>query len=136
MNEMRCRRCGAILNPGETRCRMCGEDNMIQQPNSNYNSNYSPNYNPNMQQPMYNPMYNSAIDPSWPAKSRIAAGVLALLLGGIGVHKFYLGKIGLGILYLLFSWTFIPGVIALIEGIIYLCSSDETFCIKNHVRIG
>jgi len=60
-----------------------------------------------------------------PPKSKIAAGVLAILLGGIGVHKFYLGKIGMGILYVLFCWTGIPSIIALIEGIIYLTSSDE-----------
>lgn len=60
-------------------------------------------------------------------KSRIAAGVLAILLGGIGVHKFYMGKIGMGILYLLFCWTGIPALIGLIEGIIYLTESDEKF---------
>ena len=60
-------------------------------------------------------------------KSRIAAGVLALFLGGIGIHKFYLGKPLLGLLYLVFCWTFIPGIIAFIEAIIYFCSSDEAF---------
>lgn len=60
-------------------------------------------------------------------KSRIAAGILAILLGGIGIHKFYMGKIGMGILYLLFCWTCIPGIVGLIEGIIYLCESDQKF---------
>jgi len=41
--------------------------------------------------------------------------LLALFLGGIGAHHFYLGSIGLGILYLLFCWTFIPAIVALIE---------------------
>ena len=63
-----------------------------------------------------------------PIKSRVAAGLLALFLGGIGVHKFYCGHIGLGVIYLLFFWTFIPSIIALIEGIIYLTSpNDEVF---------
>ncbi|EFL92339.1 TM2 domain-containing hypothetical protein [Candidatus Regiella insecticola LSR1] len=35
--------------------------------------------------------------------------------GGIGAHKFYLGKIGQGFLYLLFFWTLIPAIIAFIE---------------------
>ncbi len=60
-------------------------------------------------------------------KSRIAAGILAILLGGLGVHKFYMGKIGMGILYLLFCWTIIPGIVGLVEGIIYLCESDAAF---------
>lgn len=58
-------------------------------------------------------------------KNKVAAGVLAILLGSIGVHKFYLGKIGMGILYILFCWTGIPGIIGLIEGIIYLTTSDQ-----------
>ncbi|HMO04380.1 MAG TPA: TM2 domain-containing protein [Kiritimatiellia bacterium] len=60
-------------------------------------------------------------------KSRIAAALLAFFLGGIGVHKFYLGQPGLGIVYLLFCWTFIPAIIAFIEFIIYLTMSDEAF---------
>lgn len=63
-------------------------------------------------------------------KSRIAAAVLALFLGGIGIHKFYLGKTAQGILYLLFFWTFIPVIIAFIEAIIYLTMSDEDFAAK------
>jgi TM2 domain-containing membrane protein YozV len=41
--------------------------------------------------------------------------LLALLLGGLGAHKFWQGKVGLGVLYLLFCWTFIPAVAGLIE---------------------
>lgn len=70
-----------------------------------------------------------------PPKSRIVAGVLALLLGGIGVHKFYLGKAGFGILYLLFFWTFVPAIIALVEGIIYLVQDDATFAAKQGVNV-
>ena len=43
--------------------------------------------------------------------------ILAILLGGVGVHKFYVGKWGMGILYLLFCWSGIPAIIGLIEGI-------------------
>jgi TM2 domain-containing membrane protein YozV len=63
-------------------------------------------------------------------KQRIAAALFAILLGGIGIHKFYLGKIVYGIIYLLFCWTFIPAIIGLIEGIIYLTMSDEAFQAK------
>ncbi|MFJ7734448.1 NINE protein [Lysinibacillus sp. NPDC097231] len=37
-------------------------------------------------------MYDG-IDPSWPIKSKNIAGVLAIFFGGLGIHKFYLGKI-------------------------------------------
>lgn len=60
-------------------------------------------------------------------RNRVSAGILALLLGGLGMHKFYLGKPGLGIVYLLFCWTLVPALIAFIEGIVYLCMSDASF---------
>ena len=64
------------------------------------------------------------------SKNRIVAAILAFFVGGFGVHKFYLGQIGWGIVYLLFCWTFIPALIAFIEFIIYLCTSDEDFARK------
>ena len=60
-------------------------------------------------------------------KSRITAALLAFFLGGIGVHKFYMGKTVMGILYLLFCWTFIPAIIAFVEFVILLTESDEAF---------
>lgn len=60
-------------------------------------------------------------------KNRVTAGILAILLGGIGAHKFYLGDTGMGLLYLCFCWTAIPAIVGLIEGIIYLTKSDEEF---------
>lgn len=55
------------------------------------------------------------------------AGVFAILFGGWGVHKFYLGFTKLGLLYLLFGWTMVPGILGLIDGITYLTSTDEQF---------
>lgn len=60
-------------------------------------------------------------------KDKTTAGVLALLLGGVGAHKFYLGQTGSGIVYLLFCWTLIPGIIALIEGISFLTMNQAIF---------
>ncbi|HON12022.1 MAG TPA: TM2 domain-containing protein [Chitinispirillaceae bacterium] len=68
------------------------------------------------------------------SKDRVTAGVLAILLGGLGVHKFYLGKAGTGCLYILFCWTFIPALIALIEGIVYLTMDDASFSLKYNVK--
>lgn len=63
-------------------------------------------------------------------KSRIAAALLAFFLGGFGIHKFYLGRIVWGFVYLLFCWTFIPSLVAFVEFIVYLCMSDESFAAK------
>jgi TM2 domain-containing membrane protein YozV len=63
-------------------------------------------------------------------KNKIVAGILALFLGGIGVHKAYLGKIGAFVLCVLFCWTGIPAIVAFIEAIILFCMSDEAFDAK------
>jgi TM2 domain-containing membrane protein YozV len=63
-------------------------------------------------------------------KSRTVAAILALLLGGLGAHHFYLGNTVLGVIYLVFCLTFIPALVALIEGIVFLCMSDEVFNAK------
>lgn len=60
-------------------------------------------------------------------KSKLAAALFALLLGGIGIHKFYLGRVGWGIVYLVFCWTFIPAIVGFIEGILLLVMSDSEF---------
>ena len=60
-------------------------------------------------------------------KNRVTAALFALLLGGLGVHKFYLGKPVQGILYLVFCWTFVPAIIGLVEGILLLTKSDAAF---------
>lgn len=50
------------------------------------------------------------------SKKSVTTGVLlALFLGGLGVHKFWIGSPGVGILYLLFCWTLIPAIIAIID---------------------
>jgi len=61
------------------------------------------------------------------SKSKTAAGLLAIFLGGFGIHKFYLGRVGWGIAYIILSWTWIPMIAGIIEGIIYLCMSDKDF---------
>lgn len=81
---------------------------------------------PHGQYPPY-PQAAYVPNPQYRDISKIAAGILGILLGGIGVHKFYTGRIGLGIVYVLFCWTGIPAVIGLIEGIIYLTMDDIAF---------
>lgn len=63
-------------------------------------------------------------------RHRSTAIILALLLGGIGAHKFYLGQNFRGLLYLFFCWTFIPAVIAFLEVISYATYSEERWNIE------
>lgn len=51
--------------------------------------------------------------------------LLTLFLGGIGAHKFYIKKNGQGLLYLIFCWTWIPAIIALIEFFIFALADRE-----------
>jgi len=60
-------------------------------------------------------------------KSRATAAILAYVLGGLGAHKFYLGKTLSGVLYLLFCWTFVPVLVAFVEGTIYVAMGDDAF---------
>lgn len=63
-------------------------------------------------------------------KSKTTAGLLAIFLGGLGVHRFYLGQTVLGLIFLLTCWTYIPTIIALIDGVMLLTQSDEEFSVK------
>ena len=140
MAERVCPQCGAPIDPNATECKFCGEKLAVQQtaqqtqPQQVYIQQPQPQVIIQQAAPQQ-PAYTSGINPSWPIKSKVAAGILGILLGGIGVHKFYLGKVGMGILYLCFCWTGIPALIGFIEGIMYLCSNNENFQLKNHVRI-
>lgn len=61
---------------------------------------------------------------------RLAAGLLAILLGPFGIHKFLLGYTSEGIIWLvisLFTLGSVTGLLGVIEGVIYLTKSDEEF---------
>ena len=60
-------------------------------------------------------------------KNRTVAALLALFLGGVGAHKFYLGQIGFGIIYVIFCWTLLPAIASIIEFVIIVTTSDEKF---------
>ena len=129
-NQNYCPNCGAPLEEGSNVCPHCGS---IVGPEPAQNQYQQPQY----QQPQYQqqPVYQNFGYQPLPAKSKIAAGLLHLLIGGIGVGNFYMGKIGLGIVDILFCWTGIPAIVNFIRGIIILCSRDESFCQKYNVRL-
>jgi TM2 domain-containing membrane protein YozV len=74
------------------------------------------------------PPAGSGLPPDISSK-KLTAGLLGILLGGFGVHKFYLGMTTPGIITLVLTIVTcgIGGIIGLIEGIIYLTKSDADF---------
>lgn len=122
---MNCPNCGANLNPGTHRCDRCGsvfaaqtQQPVPQQPASHASA-----------QPGQVVVQVAAAAPGQPAvlpdlnrKSRIAAGILGILLGGLGIHRFYLGYSGIGIAQIVVTiitagfgaiWGFIEGIMIL-----------------------
>ncbi|MBP0454337.1 TM2 domain-containing protein [Kitasatospora sp. RG8] len=73
---------------------------------------------PNVSYPPY------AQQPELSDKSKVVAGVLTILLGSLGVGRFYTGHIGIGIAQLLTCGGF--GIWSLIDGILFLTSNDRT----------
>ncbi|MDO6524102.1 NINE protein [Motilimonas sp. 1_MG-2023] len=57
-------------------------------------------------------------------KSRVASALLAIIGGSLGLHRFFLGQ-WWGVFYLLFSWTLIPAIVGLIEGIVFLATDQQ-----------
>jgi TM2 domain-containing membrane protein YozV len=66
-------------------------------------------------------------------KDKIAAGLLAIFLGSIGIHLFYLGRNGWGLVFLLGTLltcgfgAIITSIISLVQGIMYLVATDYDF---------
>lgn len=75
------------------------------------------------------PTKNSLSSPPYrkPYKSKETTIILAFFLGGIGIHRFYLGQVWKGILCILFCWTYIPLIIGLIDVIVFATMSKEKF---------
>lgn len=61
------------------------------------------------------------------SKSRVTTSLLAILLGGLGIHFFYLEAWGWGLVSILLCWTYLPTIAGLILGIRYLTMSDKEF---------
>ena len=153
-----CSQCGAPVRDGAINCEYCGaairqpvQQPTYQQPVQQHGYQQPGYQQPGYQQPVYQqPVYQQPIPvqpvyvaqpynaerANWPVKSKMVAILLAFFLGGLGIHRFYLGDSGKGLLYLLFCWTFVPSILAFVDFIVMLCSSDENFMIKYRCRLG
>jgi TM2 domain-containing membrane protein YozV len=69
-------------------------------------------------------------------KNRIVAILLALFLGSLGIHRFYLRKPFSGVLYVIFFWTGIPAILSVISAFRYAFMSDEKFDHRYNQAVG
>lgn len=58
---------------------------------------------------------------------RWTAIAFAFILGGLGVHRFYLKQPAIGVIYLVFCWTLIPSLIALIDAVVWIVQDENKF---------
>ncbi len=128
---MFCRNCGKEVQPQAVACPSCGVPPLAEK---KFCSQCGAATQP--QQVLCTQCGASLATPSG-SKNKIAAGLLAIFLGSLGIHKFYLGYSKEGLIMLLV--TVVGGVItcgvaagvmsivALIEGVLYLTKSDEEF---------
>ena len=95
---MYCRKCGNVISDDAKFCPACGTATGADTVIINYNDNET-----------------------YPYRSRWAAFFLCLFLGGLGLHRFYVGKIGTGVLWLLTAGC--CGVGWLVDLILIVCGS-------------
>lgn len=132
MEENRCPQCGANVDAGAYACKYCGAPLQQAQPAQQP-------VQPPVQQPVQQP-YAAPQQPyvvqqpvmvpaGYPQKSKMAAGLLGIFLGSLGVHNFYLGYTGKAVAQLLISLltcgvcAFVSGIWGLVEGIMILTGS-------------
>lgn len=101
-NEKYCSDCGDIINAKAEICPKCGVRQM-------------------------EPPAAQSSSVNLATKDKTIAIILTLLLGWLGIHKFYLGENILGVFYLIFCWTLIPALISIFDLIHLLMMKDGEF---------
>ena len=115
---MFCKQCGKPIDDGQDLCEDCKK---AESANNTQGNTQTVNANVNTGNTTNN------VNPQ--AKSKLAAGLLGIFLGSLGVHNFYLGYIGKAVAQLLitvlscFTLSFASGIWGLIEGILILTGS-------------
>lgn len=69
-------------------------------------------------------------------RNKTAAGLLALFGGWAGIHRFYLGQTGLGILYFMLMFVGVSFVLGLIDAVVFFGMSEEEFNRKYNAEAG
>ena len=109
---MYCKNCGDMINPNQAICLRCGVK--VGQ-GVNFCQNCGAPANPNSKVCMN---CGFAMKGNLgPGRDKMVAGLLALFLGGIGIHNFYLGESKKGVVKILLCWTGVSSVLALIDAI-------------------
>ena len=67
-------------------------------------------------------------------KDKNVTAILAFFLGGLGIHRFYLGQTLFAFLYLIFCWTFIPLCISIIDFFAFIFMSSNKFNKKYNLQ--
>ncbi len=106
MALIKCEGCGNMISDRAASCPKCGR------PVGNKMATVPPN---NLEAQNNTP------------KSKTTTAILALLLGGIGIHYFYLGKSVAGLIFLVLFWTGIPALIAFVQAIIMFTMTEAQF---------
>ncbi|MDC7244161.1 MAG: NINE protein [Sphaerochaetaceae bacterium] len=118
-----CPHCGVANSDDRNTCVVCKNDISNVKKNSYTKKKYTVEYDGDITSLSHNKDKGKENN----SKNRITAGVFAIILGTFGVHRFYLNKIGAGIINFLFCWTGIATIIGIVEGVIMLTQSDEDF---------
>lgn len=122
---MICSKCGRDNPAGAAYCNTCGAPLPLQQPQQPQPPQPQNQPYGNPQQPVYNYTnynnYNNVYPFPISPYRRWIAFLLCFLLGGLGIHRFYVNKIGTGIIYLLTAGLF--GIGWLVDIIMIACGS-------------
>lgn len=128
---MYCRNCGKEVHPQAVACPSCGVPPRLEK---KYCYNCATETRPNQ---VMCTKCGVSLQADLGGKNKVAAGLLGIFLGWLGIHKFYLGYKKEGLIMILVSLIgailtcgisiAVISVIGLIEGILYLTKSDDEF---------
>ncbi len=123
---MNCRNCGNQIDPMAAVCVHCG---VAAGTGNRFCGNCGAPSNPGATVCTQCGVAFPVPVPAGMQKSKIAAGILGILLGGLGIHNFYLGYTGKAVAQLLISilsigfLSFVSAIWGLVEGIMILTGS-------------